>query len=582
MNQKLKKLLTNWKVILLLVFLVFSIAAINPSFNAKGVSISHIAINSSAHIAGMNSPDPNTAPRNREVITSMLGKKINDLDDFASILDEINLMEPYDTVRIVTNKQTYILDLLPEIDIITLPELETILSNVTEEVYDEASETLVNVTVEREITVNKTVENIIGVQEIGIQVREVAGSNIRKGLDLAGGTRVILKPTEEISFEDFDILLLSLKQRLNIYGLSDIKVTETIDLAGVRYILVEIPGANQEEVKSLVSQQGKFEAKIGNDIVFSGGQDIRTVMRTADRSGIDPRHGCNSQQNGTWVCRFYFGIVLSTEAAERQARVTDRLTVLTVDEQGNPLPRDNQYLSEQLDFYLDDSFIESLNIGADLKGRAVTDIQITGSGSGRNQEEARLDALNEMKRLQTILITGSLPVTLEIIKTDTISPSLGQEFLNNAILVGIVALVAVMLIIFLVFKKLIVVLSIGFTLIAELILILGFAAIIGWNLDLASIAGIIIAIGTGVDHLIIISDETLKKGVDSLTWLQKIKRAFSIIMVAFFTTAAAMIPLIFAGAGLLMGFAITTLSGLMLGVFIARPAYSAALEILMK
>ena len=44
------------------------------------------------------------------------------------------------------------------------------------------------------------------------------------------------------------------------------------------------------------------------------------------------------------------------------------------------------------------------------------------------KEEAYKDAQNEMKNLQTILITGSLPYQLEIVKLDTISPSLGESF----------------------------------------------------------------------------------------------------------------------------------------------------------
>ncbi|HIH61422.1 MAG TPA: preprotein translocase subunit SecD, partial [Methanobacteriales archaeon] len=52
----------------------------------------------------------------------------------------------------------------------------------------------------------------------------------------------------------------------------------------------------------------------------------------------------------------------------------------------------------------------------------------------------------------------------------------------------------------------ILVLPIFFTTLAELILILGVAAIIRWNIDLAAIAGILAAIGTGVDDQIIMTD----------------------------------------------------------------------------
>jgi preprotein translocase subunit SecD len=40
-----------------------------------------------------------------------------------------------------------------------------------------------------------------------------------------------------------------------------------------------------------------------------------------------------------------------------------------------------------------------------------------------------------MKKLQTIMITGSLPFKLEIVKIDKISPLLGEHFVK-AILLG--------------------------------------------------------------------------------------------------------------------------------------------------
>ena len=117
---------------------------------------------------------------------------------------------------------------------------------------------------------------------------------------------------------------------------------------------------------------------------------------------------------------------------------------------------------------------------------------------------------------------------------------------------------------------------------SEVVLLLGFAALVGWNIDLAAIAGVIIAVGTGVDDQIIITDETLKKEASQYGgFAQRLKRAFFIIMAAYFTTAVAMLPLVFAGAGLLKGFALTTIAGITIGVFITRPAYGSIIEILL-
>ena len=107
---------------------------------------------------------------------------------------------------------------------------------------------------------------------------------------------------------------------------------------------------------------------------------------------------------------------------------------------------------------------------------------------------------------------------------------------------------------------------------SEVIIILGIASLIQWNLDLASIAGILATIGTGFDDQIVILDEAKQKTILSLK--QRLKRAFAIIMGAYFTAVVALIPLLWAGAGLFKGFAITTIIGISIGVFITRPAFS--------
>ena len=59
---------------------------------------------------------------------------------------------------------------------------------------------------------------------------------------------------------------------------------------------------------------------------------------------------------------------------------------------------------------------------------------------------------------------------------------------------------------------------------------------------------------------------------------EKIKRAFFIIFGAASTTIAAMLPLMFLGIGLIRGFAITTIVGVMVGLLITRPAYAKIIE----
>jgi preprotein translocase subunit SecD len=113
------------------------------------------------------------------------------------------------------------------------------------------------------------------------------------------------------------------------------------------------------------------------------------------------------------------------------------------------------------------------------------------------------------------------------------------------------------------------------TSVSEVFMILGFATLIGWQLNLPAIAGIIAVIGTGIDHLVIITDEVLYEGkIPSLkVYLSRISKAFAIIFAAAATTIIAMSPLLWMGFGALKGFAITTIIGVLIGVLIARPAY---------
>ena len=526
MQQTLKKIFTHWKVVLLLVFLLFAVVAMRPQLlGNEGVAIRRVLPNSSASIAGIENPSGRLAPVARERVLSVNGIPVNSVAEYYQQIDGLKSNR---TVRIETNKA-----------------VRTLLTKDGES----------------------------GGVDIGLRVSEAPTSNLRKGLDLEGGTRVLLAPAEPASREELDITIDNLKERLNVYGLSDVVIRAASDLAGEDFILIEIAGVTEDEVRELLAKQGKFEAMIGNETVFYGGKkDITYVCRSADCSGIDPRRGC-SKSGGGYVCSFFFSITLSPEAAERQSRLTKDLTVVAEDG-GN-------YLSKDLLLYLDDKEVDSLRIGAELKGRATTNIQISGPGTGSTQQEGITNTLQNMKRLQTIIITGSLPVKLEVAKMDTISPTLGQEFLDNILLVGGLAILAVIVVVLLRYRRIKIIIPMVATLFSELVLILGFASLVGWNLDLAAIAGIIIVIGTGVDHLIVITDETLGREV-VYDWKKRIKNAMFIVMGAYLTTMAGMLPLLWAGAGLLKGFALTTIAGISFGVLVARPAYAAVVEILLR
>ena len=575
MNYKIKKLVTNWRIILLVIFIVLSLIAIRPTFG-EGVAIRSVVTNSSASSSGIAQPKPDIQPVFREKILSINNAQINSVEEYYKI---ISALSPNRTIQIKTTKGSYRITSREKFETIQLNETEerTISEEVQKNITINGTTQLINETVTKTVSVPKTKQISQGTDDIGLRVYEAPTTNIRKGLDLQGGTRVLLQPEVKLSQYDLGILIDNMKERLNVYGLSDIVIRDAGDLSGNQYIVVEIAGATEEEIKDLLARQGKFEARIGNNTVFRGGKDIVYVARSANEAGIDPATGC-APSGSQWFCRFRFSITLSKEAAQRQSDATKNLDVIYDTTTGR-----NDYLSQKLELYLDDKKVDELNIGADLKGQTVTQIQISGSGVGANRQDAIGNSLQNMKRLQTILITGSLPVKLYIVKTDAISPVLGQGFVKNSIFMSFLAIISVAIVIAIRYRKFIITIPILITMLSEVTILLGVAAFIGWNIDMAAIAGILVAIGTGVDDQIVITDETLKGDSASVyNWKEKVKRAFLIIMLAYLTVVVAMIPLIFAGAGLLKGFAITTIIGVTIGVFITRPAYSSFVEVMLK
>jgi preprotein translocase subunit SecD len=501
---------------------------------------------------------------------------------------------------------------------------------------------------------------------LGIEVMEIERTNLDFGLDLRGGTRIILSPEEKnVSADTIEQVMATLQTRANLYGLREIKFY-SIEGSDGHFIQVEAAGVGRKIVDDLLSSQGRFEGKITKPVDVSGnsaemllgtekypiniigndsleikgniiepngtftlkdtdfrylnrtgdtlmfiadvldGDDVEIVFSDPQRSGILPIQG---------GYRFYFTIQVSVDGAQRFADVTTGIPRFVDIYTGDEFLRDSEIL-----LFLDDQIVSQLRISAGLQGQPVQTPQITGS------REDREGAIEEKLRLQTILRSGALPTDLETMSVDVISPTLGEGFFTSAFNAALLAAGAVVVIVFIRYRKLRIALPLVVIGLSEVIIILGIASkgdvgiwsgvlvaniivlllavwkkqeldvyawvgailvpLIGmmtWTIDLAVIGGIIAAIGTGMDQLIIISDETISGTERRMyTIKEKIKRAFFIIAGAAFTTIAAMLPLMFLGIGLIRGFAITTVVGVLVGLLITRPAYARIIEGVMK
>ncbi len=376
-----------------------------------------------------------------------------------------------------------------------------------------------------------------------ISVASIATNGISEGLDLAGGSMIQLHLDEEVDQDTMETVTAVLDKRLNAFGISDVQVRQS----GMQDVIVEIAGVQPDEVENIISTPGKFEAKINGETALTG-SDITSVSA--------------AEVTGTrWAVPFK----ISTEGANKFAEVA------------------RGQAGSDVEMYLDDKLISSPQLDAGLaNGVGTTEIEV--SGGEQTEEEAQSQATE----IHTVLESGALPVKLSISGVNTVSAQLGSQFEEGAIIAGALVLLAIVTIISYRYRSPRLVIPIVFTSVSEMVIILGVASLIGWNIDLAAIAGIIASIGTGVDDQIVMTDEVLaRQDISHRKNIVKtrIKDAYFIVYASAATLIAAMLPLAYigfsrgaTGIGMLTGFAFTTVLGILVGIFITRPVFADFME----
>ncbi|RLF96261.1 hypothetical protein DRN52_02675 [Thermococci archaeon] len=358
-----------------------------------------------------------------------------------------------------------------------------------------------------------------------------------------------------------DQIISTLQQRANWIGVKDIAIKPLKEKEYTLFISIEIAGREFQEARDVLTKTGKFEAKVVgrnvdgtevNSLVFTG----KDIQRVEAVQLIPPEYK-----------EWRVPLTISEEGARRFAEATKNMALLQTDP---------KYLDGYLEIYVDDELKDRLRISADLKGRTQREVVVEGTAQDRE------GAYRNGRNMQVLLRSGALPVKVSLAREEYISPRLGEGFKKKAGIAGLVALAAIALVVFFFYRKTWISLPVISTLLSEVIIILGFASMIRWELDLPSIAGIVAAVGTGVDQQIIITDEVLRekripRGVSAL-----VSRAFFVILGAALTTVAAMSPLLVLGFGRLKGFALTTIVGVLAGVLVTRPAYGRIITIVVE
>ncbi len=349
---------------------------------------------------------------------------------------------------------------------------------------------------------------------------------------------------EGVTTETRDLTKEILSDKLNSLGLKDIPV-KTV---GDDYILIDFAGIDLATAKNIAEKPGKFEIRI-----LTKGNESKHVLYGDEIAAVSIV-GFH-EDDGQW----YIPFTLTDRGALALQKVAIETGATT-----DPM-------SHNLVMYLDDNEVYSAPLSYSAASRLEEVPIYAWQASTGPDEESKTRA----EELQIHLRAGALPVNVEIMGSGHVDAALGQQFKGQAIIAGLLALLAIAFVVFRKYNKPGILVPMVGTSISEVIMILGFAAAIGWQLDLASIAGIIAAIGTGIDHLIIITDEVLYEGKlpPKKVYLSRISKAFGIIFAAAATTIIAVSPLVVMGFGALKGFAITTIVGVMIGVLIARPVY---------
>lgn len=387
-------------------------------------------------------------------------------------------------------------------------------------------------------------------------------SNMRMGLDIAGGVRLVYKPVGgEITGDGLKTAQSVLRRRLDSKGLNEATVTIDETNATNPMIIVEIPGfTDPAEASSFLGQTAKLQfvepmmeivtdehthddpnhmhATVGDQEVVINPDMTKIVMEGADIVGADALYG-NVSEDITAGNQYFIQLQISEEATKKFAEATERLI-------GQPI-----YIM------LDNEILSAPTVQAKID--TSTPI-ITGQYT---KEEAEEQA--------ELISSGALPFSLVVESQEYIGPTIGHQAFDVTLKAGMIALIFVALFLILIYKVPGVISVINLGLYSAIYILIH-----QWGnitLTLPGIAGMILSIAMAVDSSVIIyerlreelnSGKSLRKSVD-----MSFGRAFTAIRDANFTTIISSLALWYYGTGPVQGFAIALLVGTILSLIMS-------------
>ena len=216
--------------------------------------------------------------------------------------------------------------------------------------------------------------------------------------------------------------------------------------------------------------------------------------------------------------------------------------------------------------------------------------QVTGPARGDTAAAQDADAKMQIRELKSVISGGKLPVSTTIGSSITVAPSLGERFLAYSWIAVFISIFAVSLLIFVRYRRASLVLPIVFFNSVEVLLTTAIVGVFG-TLDLSAMAGIIVLMGSGVADQIVITEEMLRGGPgeeeeekkevghDHYDLKDRLGKSFYVIFTLAGAVVAAMIPLVLSGIVEIVGFGISAILGVLVGVFLTRPAYGEFMKV---
>ncbi len=382
---------------------------------------------------------------------------------------------------------------------------------------------------------------------------EVLGVEFRTvlGLDLKGGARVTLEivpqSDEEITEADLALTRDIIERRVAGIGVTEPQVRSEVGGDGSRRIVVEIPGVRDpQQVRDLVGSTGQlqFIDPLGQQL--TAGQDLApllengTVRELFNGGQIEPGSVAPDVGQGNQI-----GVSFSL--LDQGSDIWCEFTTANVNRPG-PIALDGEVIT-----------VPSINQPI-CQGTTIITV---GPPTAANEEE-RTSLYNTLR-------FGALPVSLTEQGFEQVDPTLGADFLVQALVAGAVGLVLV-LFFMVAYYRLPGVLA-ALALIFYTLVIYAIFRVIHVTLTLAGVAAFILSIGMAVDANILIFErmkEEIRAGKTLGPAIEAgFNRAWSSILDSNVSSLLVAGWLYWQGTTVVRGFALVLIIGVLISMFSA-------------